>query len=203
MKIFFSPASPYVRKCMVIAHELGIADRIERLDSAANPVNRDANIVKTNPLGQVPTFFCDDGTALFDSIVICEYLDSTFGGKLFPAAGAERWLRLREHAVADGILGAALLARYETAMRPEALRWADWTSSQLAKIRSSVQWLEGVAGTFGDRVDIGTLSIACALGYLDFRFAGVGWRDGAPKTAAWYAAFSQRPAMLATVPQTL
>ncbi|MBM3344977.1 MAG: glutathione S-transferase [Betaproteobacteria bacterium] len=200
MKIFFSPASPYVRKCMVTAHELGVIDRIERLGSAANPVNRDANIVKANPLGQVPTFFCDDGTALFDSIVICEYLDATFGGRLFPAAGAKRWLRLREHAVADGILGAALLARYEATMRPEALRWGDWTNGQLAKVRSGVQWLEGAVGTFGDRVDIGTLSVGCALGYLDFRFADLEWRAAAPGVAAWYAAFSRRPSMLATVP---
>ncbi len=125
MKIFFSPASPFVRKCMVVAHELGIADRIEKLPSAAGPVKRDATIIPKNPLGQVPTFITDDGQVLFDSRVICEYLNATQSGKLFPADGAARWARLTELALADGMTGAALLARYESVLRPEALRWAD------------------------------------------------------------------------------
>jgi glutathione S-transferase len=89
MQIFFSPASPFVRKCMVVAHELGIADRIEKLPSAAGPVKRDATILPKNPLGQVPTFISDDGQVLFDSRVICEYLNATQSGKLFPADGAD------------------------------------------------------------------------------------------------------------------
>jgi len=200
MKIFFSPTSPYVRKCLVSAHELGVADRIERLSNAAHPINSDANIVKTNPLGQVPTFFCDDGTALFDSVVICEYMDSTFGGSLFPQSGRERWARLTEHAVADGILGCALLARYETTLRPEPLRWADWTTTQLTKINASLQWLERAATTLEGRIDISTVSIGCALGYLDFRFADLNWHTTAPTLAGWYATFSRRPSMRATVP---
>ncbi len=201
MKIFFSTSSPYVRKCMAVAHELGVADRIEKLPNAAHAINRDANIVKSNPTGQVPTFFCDDGTVLFDSVVICEYLDATFGGNLFPKSGRERWARLTEHAAADGILGAALLARYEITLRPEALRWADWTGSQLAKIRSGVDWMEGIAESLPGRIDIGTLSIGCALGYLDFRFADLGWRDKAPKLADWFAGFSQRASMTGTAPR--
>ena len=201
MKIFFSASSPYVRKCLVTAHELGVADRIEKLTHAAHPINRDPAIVKTNPLGQVPTFFMDDGTALFDSVVICEYLDTTCGGKLFPPSGPARWARLREHSVADGILGAALLARYEGTLRPEALRWPDWTRSQLDKIRSSLQWVEENAGSLEGRVDIGTLSLACALGYLDFRFGDLGWRTQVPATARWYDAFAKRPSMTATAPR--
>ena len=201
MKIFFSTSSPYVRKCMAVAHELGVADRIEKLPNAAHAINRDANIVKSNPTGQVPTFFCDDGTVLFDSVVICEYLDATFGGKLFPKSGRERWARLTEHAAADGILGAALLARYEATLRPETLRWPDWSSSQLKKIRSGVEWVEGIAESLPDRVDIGTLAIGCALGYLDFRFSDMNWRSQAPKAADWFAGFSQRAAMTATAPR--
>src|SRR5690606_38776840 len=113
MKIYFSPASPFVRKCMAVAHETGLVDRIEKLPSAANPVNRDRTVIASNPLGQVPTLITDDGQALYDSRVICEYLDDLGGGKLFPATGKARWQALADQALADGILGAALLARYE------------------------------------------------------------------------------------------
>ncbi|PBI83295.1 putative GST-like protein YibF [Variovorax boronicumulans] len=200
MKIFFSPASPFVRKCMVVAHELGVADRIEKLPSAAGPVKRDARILPTNPLGQVPTFLTDDGQALFDSRVICEYLDTAYAGGLFPAAGPARWARLTELSLADGMTGAALLARYETMLRPEALRWSDWTDGQLDKVRTGLEWLEAAAPSFGDRVDIGTIAFGCALGYMDFRFPSVDWRAQAPNSAKWFAVFNHRPSMQATLP---
>ncbi|SFQ17548.1 glutathione S-transferase [Variovorax sp. 770b2] len=200
MKIFHSSASPFVRKCMVVAHELGIADRIEKLPSAAGPVKRDATILPKNPLGQVPTFLCNDGQVLYDSRVICEYLDATHSGALFPADGTERWARLTELALADGMTAAALLARYETMLRPEPLRWNDWTEGQLAKVRTGLEWLETAAPSFGDRVDIGTIAFGCALGYLDFRFPSVGWRADAPNTAKWFEVFNQRASMQATLP---
>ena len=200
MKIFHSPASPFVRKCMVVAHELGIADRIEKLPSAAGPVKRDATILPKNPLGQVPTFLCDDGQVLYDSRVICEYLDATYSGALFPADGSQRWARLTELALADGMTAAALLARYETMLRPEALRWNDWTEGQLAKVRTGLEWLETAAPSFGDRVDIGTIAFGCTLGYMDFRFPSVDWRGEAPNTAKWFEVFNQRASMQATLP---
>jgi glutathione S-transferase len=200
MKIFHSPASPFVRKCMVVAHELGIADRIEKLPSAAGPVKRDATILPKNPLGQVPTFLCDDGQVLYDSRVICEYLDATHSGSLFPADGTQRWARLTELALADGMTAAALLARYETMLRPEALRWNDWTEGQLAKVRTGLEWLEMAAPSFGDRVDIGTIAFGCTLGYMDFRFPSVDWRGEAPNTAKWFEVFNQRASMQATLP---
>ena len=200
MKIFHSPASPFVRKCMVVAHELGIADRIEKLPSAAGPVKRDTTILPKNPLGQVPTFLCDDGQVLYDSRVICEYLDATYSGALFPADGSQRWARLTELALADGMTAAALLARYETMLRPEALRWNDWTEGQLAKVRTGLEWLETAAPSFGDRVDIGTIAFGCTLGYMDFRFPSVDWRGEAPNTAKWFEVFNQRASMQATLP---
>jgi glutathione S-transferase len=200
MKIFYSPASPFVRKCMVVAHELGIAERIEKLPSAAGPVKRDATILPKNPLGQVPTFLCDDGQVLYDSRVICEYLDATHAGALFPKSGTERWARLTELALADGMTAAALLARYESVLRPEALRWSDWTDGQLAKVRTGLEWLETATPSFGERVDIGTIAFGCALGYMDFRFPAVDWRAEAPNTAKWFDAFNQRASMRATLP---
>ena len=202
MKLHFSAGSPFVRKCMVVAHEVGIADRIERLPAAAHPVKRDARILESNPLGQVPTLTCDDGTVLYDSRVICEYLDTEFGGgRLFPQSGMARWRCLTEVALADGMTGAALLARYETAARPEAAQWPEWIDGQLGKVRSGVAWLDQAAPAFGDRFDIGTIAFGCALGYVDFRFPQLDWRAASPATAEWFARFSERPSMQKTLPK--
>ena len=197
MKLFYSGASPYVRKCMVVAHELGLAARIEHLPAAAHPVNRDPNIVRNNPLGKVPTLLTDDGTVLYDSRVICEWLDSSFNGRLFPREGTARWHALVLQSLADGILDAALLARYEEAARPEALRWADWQAGQIDKIRTALLSLDQAPEQLQGRVDIGTLSLACALGYLDLRYDAWGWRGRFPAVAEWAEGFMQRPSMLA------
>ena len=200
MKLFYAAASPYVRKCLVTAFELGLSDRIERLPAAANPVDRDRTIVAKNPLGKIPTLITDDGAVLYDSRVICEYLIDLADGSLLPARGPARWRALVEQSLADGISDAALLARYETAMRPEALRWDAWTAGQLEKVTSGLDEIEARAGDFGDRVDLGTIAIACALGYLDLRFQSLAWRDTRPNTAAWFQWFDGRDAMAATRP---
>jgi glutathione S-transferase len=198
MKILFSPFSPYVRKCLVAGHELGLDSRIQRLPSNAHPVQRDPAIIAQNPLGKVPTFFTDDGQVLYDSRVICEYLDDLAGGSLFPRSGKARWTTLTLQSLGDGMLDAALLARYEDVARPEALRWSDWRAAQLDKIETSLAHLEGELSLLLDRVDIGSITIGCALWYLDLRFPTVGWRDRYPKVAHWFAEFSQRPSMQAT-----
>lgn len=198
MKLYFSPTSPYVRKCMVTAHELGVAERITLLPSNAHPVNRDARLVAANPLGKVPALVTDDGLVLYDSRVICEWLDSQHQGQLFPREGAARWQALVLQSLADGILDAALLARYEEAVRPEALRWADWQSGQMDKLRTALLALEQAPEPLQDRVDIGTLSLACALGYLDLRFDAWGWRTRYPLVARWAAGFMQRPSLQAS-----
>lgn len=199
MKIYFSPASPYVRKCLVIAHELGLAERIEKLPSNAHPVNRDRVIIADNPLGQVPTFFTEEGGVLYDSRVICEYLNALANGAMFPAEGARRWSVLTQQALADGMLGACLIARYEDVARPEALRWADWRAAQLDKVTTGLAWMEARIDEL-QSIDIGTISLACLLGYLDFRFPNLPWREQAPKTAQWFSAMSERPSFKATFP---
>jgi glutathione S-transferase len=201
MKIHFSAASPYVRKCMVVAHELGLADRIEKLPSAAHPVNRDKIIVANNPLGKVPTFFADDGMVLYDSRVICEYLNDVGNGKLLPPSGREHWQVLTQQSLGDGILDAALLMRYEAAMRPESSRWLDWTNGQMEKVQSGLAQIDLDASAWGDRVDIGKITLGCALGYLDFRFAHVDWRVAYPNAAAWFDKFNTRASMQATLPK--
>lgn len=201
MKLFYSQTSPYVRKVMVIAHETGQVDKIEKLGSAANPVDRDQNIVAKNPLGKVPTAVLDDGTSLYDSRVIAIWLDDQHdGAKLYPADGPEKYEVLRWEALADGLLDAALLARYESAMRPEDKQWQGWFDGQMDKIKCSLDVMEAeIGGKSG--IDAGLIAAACALGYLDFRYADMGWRDNYPTLAAWYAEFGARPSMQATPPE--
>lgn len=198
MKLFFSPTSPYVRKCLAAAYELGLVDRITLLVSQAHPVNRDASIIVANPLGKVPTLVTDDGQALYDSRVICEYLDHLGGSKLFPT-DASRWNALALQSLGDGILDAALLARYEDVARPENLRWADWRRGQLDKVATSLAALEAGTPALDDTVHIGTLTIGCALWYLDLRYSEeIVWRNTHPKLAAWWAQFGARPSMQAS-----
>jgi glutathione S-transferase len=200
VKLFYSANSPYVRKCLVVAHEVGLRERIETIDADANPIRRNAEIAAKNPLGKVPTLIADDGTAVYDSPVIAEYLNALGAGNLIPRDGPARWNVLTEQALADGMLDAAVLARYEVALRPENLRWNDWIKGQQDKIVLGLDELERRAAGFVDRVDLGTISFACMLGYIDFRFAHLGWRNGRPKTAAWLEKFAKRESMVKTPP---
>lgn len=200
MKLYYSATSPFVRKCLVAAHELGLRDRIELVTANAHPVTRDRALVAVNPLGQVPTLVTDDGAVLHDSRVIAEYLNALADGDLLPPDGDERWSVLVEQSMADGVTDAALLTRYETFARPEPLRWSAWIEGQLDKVACGLAELERRASGFGDRVDLGTIAFACALGYLDFRFASLGWRDRHPNAAAWFEWFGGRDSMVATRP---
>ena len=199
MQLYFNPASPYVRKVRVTAHELGLSDAIELISVSLTPVTPHEGVRSCNPLGKIPALITDDGATFYDSPVICEYLDARAGGnRIFPAAGAARWTALRRQAIADGIMDAAVLTRYEEAVRPKELRWQAWVDGQLLKIRSALDALEreNLEGVF----DIGTIASACALGYLDLRFANEGWRKSRPRLAAWAAAIGDRPSLAATAP---
>jgi len=200
MKLYYSASSPFVRKCLICAHELKVRDRIELAPAAPHPVNRDRSVVEHNPLGKIPTLITDDGEALYDSKVICEYLNSLGDGHLLPAAGPRRWHALVDQALADGILDAAVLTRYETVARPESLRWNDWISGQLEKVRSGLADFEQRASALAGRLDIGVITLGCALGYLDFRFASLSWRDEHPGLAGWYLEMAQRESFAATQP---
>jgi glutathione S-transferase len=204
MRLRYSPTSPYVRKVSVTAIELGLAGTIERVPTHTQ--DRDSGIAEHNPLGKVPALILDDGGVLYDSPVICEYLDSLHDGpKLFPAAGPERWTALRQQALGDGILDAAILRMLELVRRPEKLRWQGWIDHQTAKIQRAVDRFEAEAPELQRALDgpltIGRITAGCALGYLDFRAPELDWRDGRPGLAAWHADFARRPAMQETVPQ--
>ncbi|GMQ96204.1 MAG: glutathione S-transferase family protein [Gammaproteobacteria bacterium] len=199
MKLYYNAASPYVRKVRVFAMETGLMDDIELAAVTITPVGPDAELCADNPIGKIPTLVRDDGGALYDSRVICEYLDGLHGGaSMFPENEDQRWTALRRQALADGILDAAVNTRYETFLRPPELRWPDWVDGQMTKVRRSLDQVE--AESLGDGVDIGTISVACALGYLDFRYRDEAWRDTRPKLAAWFEAFAARPSMSQTRP---
>lgn len=198
MKVYFSPFSPYVRKVMIVAAETG--QTVEKLDSAASPIDRDQTIVAKNPTGKVPTAILDDGSALYDSRVITRWLDAQHDGPRMYPDGDALWTVLRREAVADGLLDAALLARYETAMRPAEMLWQEWLTGQIDKIDSSLDQMESEAAGF-QGVDAGLIAIACALGYLDFRFPDHDWRTGRPALSEWFGDFSKRASMQDTRPE--
>jgi glutathione S-transferase len=200
MKLYYSPGSPYARKVRVVALETRLDKKIEMINVAVSPVAPNADVDKHNPVGKIPALSVK-GMDLFDSPVICEYLDSRHKGrKLFPRKGRERWVALRQQAMADGLLDAALLSRYEGFLRPEDKRWPDWIKGQMKKIDGALSQLEDEAKSLKGKLTIGTISVACALGYLDFRFASHDWRARHPKLAKWFAAASKMPSIKATVP---
>jgi glutathione S-transferase len=202
MKLRYSAASPYVRKVMIVAVETGQEKKIEKQPIQVLPTKINEEIARENPLMKVPALTLDDGTVLYDSPVICEYLDTLHSGaKLFPAAGAARWTALRQQALGDGILDAAILNRYENFLRPENLRWKEWIDGQLAKVWQGVAALEAEVPKLSGPLTIGQITAGCALGYLDFRYAKDDWRAKHKKLAGWYEDFAKRPSMQATVPQ--
>ena len=201
MKLYHAPASPFVRKVMVLLHESGQQDRVTLVPSTGHPLDPGTMPVDLNPLGKIPALLTDAGQVLYDSRVICRYLDTTFAAGLY-ASGEGLWDCLTLEATGDGISDAAVLMRYETFVRPEASRSADWVEAQWAKVARSLdmleqRWMTHLAGP----LDIGQIALAVALGYVDFRHGGRDWRASRPALAKWYDAFARRPSMLATAPQ--
>lgn len=201
MKLRYSPTSPYVRKVSITAIELGLAGQLEHIDT--NPWDANSDIVTDNPLGRVPALTTDAGECLYDSVVICEYLDSLSTAQtLFPADGS-RWVLLRQHALMNGVLDAGINAFIERMRRPDNLQWGEWVDFQLAAVVRALAVMAGeVAGFNGQPLNIAHITAGVALGYLDFRFADdVDWRAMHPELADWYAGFSQRESMQVTVPR--
>lgn len=194
MKLRYSPTSPYVRKVMVTALETGLDKRIKTVPT--NPWDPDTDLINDNPLGKVPALSIKGGDTLFDSPVICEFLDSLHSGpKLFPNAGGSRWTILKLHALADGILDAAVACVVE-GKRPKELQSKDWVARQQKTIERSLAALEKAMPELdGRQLTIAHIAAACALGYLDFRKPIDEWREGRPKLDQWYSEFSKRPSM--------
>lgn len=199
MKLHWSPKSPFVRKVMITALELGLEDRFERVRSVAAMKAPNSSLMVDNPLSKIPTLVLDDGQALFDSLTICEYFDELAGGHiLFPQGGEARWAALTRHALGNGLLDTLILWRNERD-KAESAQTPEWLSAFAVKVDASLARLEEWApaldeGPFG----IGHIAIGCALSYMDFRFADLQWRDGHPALAQWHAGFAARPSAIAT-----
>jgi len=191
MKLLSSPPSPFGRKVKMVAKVKGIFDRLEVETVDASQAGSPA-ISPHNPLGKIPVLILDDGTALYDSHVISEYLDTLAPEpRLFPPGGVERFLTLRLGALADGIMEAALLTVYESRFRPETLRSGAWVDRQHGKIESALAYLERDPPLMASTPDYGHIALAAALGYLDLRLGGT-WRDQHPALVGWLNGFDMR-----------
>ena len=202
MKLSFSPTSPYVRKVRVCALELGLHEAIELETVTVSPVDANDNYARaTNPLGKIPALTLDDGTVLYDSGVICQYLASLRPAANLIPGDATRWAVLTQHQLATGIKDALLLMRYEYWARPDDLRWVDWYRGQERKVHHALDWFENHLDVLQTPLNLAHIALGCALGYLEFRFPGLEWRPQHPRLTAWYKEFGQRPAMAATAHQ--
>jgi glutathione S-transferase len=198
-----SPSSPYVRKVMVLLHETGQLDTVTLVPAAGTPVDPATMPVGHNPLGKIPALERPDGATLYDSRVICRFLaERAPQGPRFYPEPPRLWEVLTLEATGDGIMDAAILMRYESALRPAEQQFAPWTEGQWAKIARSLDALESRwMGHLAGAPNIGQVAVGCALGYLDFRHEARRWRDGRGTLAAWYADFAERPSMQSTRPQ--
>lgn len=198
MKLHWSPKSPYVRKVMICAEELQIVGQLTLVRSVAAMLKPNPAIMADNPLNKIPTLVLGDGTALFDSRVICEYLNEQAGGKLFPAEGKARWQNLRWQALGDGLLDALILWRNEREreqpLQPLMDAFAAKTHATLATLEAEATALQSAP------FSIGPISVFCALGYIDYRFSSLYWQARAPALAAWYQALQPRPSCASTAP---
>ncbi len=198
LKLRYSSASPFVRKVLVFAHEAGLAASIELVPT--DVWAPDSDIARDNPLGKVPALVTDVGTFI-GSTLCCEYLDTLHEGRpLIPTAPTERWPVLQRHALGDGIMEAAVARVVEAVRRPKDLVFQGNLDRQEAKIRRAVDAVETQAAALDKRIDLATITLACALGYLDFRLPDLNWRAGHPAVARWQEGMATRPSMTATQP---
>ena len=197
MKLLYQTHSPYARKALVFAHEAGLARQIEVVHHETSPTRRNEHVFAGNPLGKVPVLIRPGQSPLFDSDVICAYLDTLHAGrKLIPQEGEARWHALRLQAVAQGLADAGIQLRWETVRRPEALRYAPLADGYSQKLIASYDWLEHELDVDAP-VHVGHIALATCLDWLEFRELP-GFREGRPQLAAWFDEFAQRPSMQAT-----
>ncbi len=202
MKLYYNPASPFVRKARVLARETGLDKQIDEVMTMVSPVQANPDLAQANPLVKIPTLVTGDGTVLYDSPVICEYLDGLHSGrKFFPAAGAARWTALTLQATGDGILDAGILCRYEQVVRPKEFQWEVWIAGQTAKWHGGLDLLERHIEELAGEPTIGHITVGCAIGWLDFRYGDDHWRAKRPRLARWFDGFAKRPSMQATIPR--
>ncbi|NHQ75622.1 glutathione S-transferase [Roseovarius gahaiensis] len=199
MKLISSGTSPFVRKVHVLLHETGQMDDLEIVTALTSPFDTAPEVASANPLGKIPALIRDEGPTIYDSRVICRFLDDRAQSNLYPQG--RLWETLTLEATADGIMEAAVLMLYEHRLRPAEAVLESWVDAQWDKIESAVnalnaRWVSHLRGP----LDMGQIAIGCALAYLDFRHDARGWRKGNDALDDWFALFSQRDSMQATQP---
>lgn len=199
MQLLTGPTSPFCRKVDVLLRESGLREHVTDVLGSGTPLEPNQTTIASNPIGKIPALIREDGPTLYDSRVICRYLDTLAGGSFYPEN--RLWEVLTLEATAEGMMEAALLMAYEWRIRPEELRYEPWVDGQWSKIARALdaieaRWMSHLEG----RLDMGHIAVGCALGYLDFRHDARGWRNGHPALAEWYAKFQDREAMIATRP---
>ena len=198
LKLRYNPMSPYIRKVVVMVAETGLEDRVERV--LTHPWTENTDIRGINPLGKVPALELEDGTNLYDSLVICDYLDSLHDGpKMIPTSGMERWIVLRRHALGIGITDAAALHLFEE-RRIDGQQSPGWKERQWGAAMRGLDQAEREADDFAEQLDLGQLGIACAIGLIEFRYPDCGWRGPRPKLSAWWDRMMARPSFADTMP---
>ena len=196
MKLHWSPKSPFVRKVMVCAHEVDVVDRLTLVRSVAAMTKPNPDIMRDNPLSKIPTLVLDNGMVLYDSIVICEYLNELGSGSLFPRSGEAKWEALRRHALANGLLDVLILWRNERERsNPSDVLMKAFETKTVASLNRLENEAEAVANA---PFTIAQVTIGCMLGYFDFRFEAFGWRARAPKLASWAREIHARPSFRGT-----
>jgi len=200
MKLLGTMISPFVRMAMMTAHEVGLADKVALVESGSvSPIAPHVEISRHNPLGKIPCLVTDHGHPLYDSRVICEYLCHHAGNKtLLPDEPVRRFRILTLQALAIGMADAAVAWRYEVVARPVEFRWSEWAERQIERIVASLDDLESHWKSELGSITAGTVACAAVLGYIDFRLADIGFRNGRPALAAFFDRFSARPSMAAT-----
>ena len=201
MKLLHGGLSPFVRKVMILAHEKNIVRELELEASPVNPLQPMESVIKVNPLGKIPALVLNNGSAIYGSTLICEYLDENYPVPKFFPRGDDRWTALRLNNLADGILEAGNLVRIES-LRPDGLKWQQWEEVQVLKVRNALDALENEARNLKiDNPSIGEVATACALGWLEVRLEQIAWQDNRPNLVQWYKKISERPSLEATAPK--
>jgi glutathione S-transferase len=203
MKLFYAPQSPFARKVRAAAIELGLDGRIQLEYAEVVPGRPNADYAQSrNPLRKIPALVTDAGETIFDSTVICEYLDAMAGGGiLIPREASRRWRVLTNHSLAQGMCDSVILIRYETWLRPETARWSAWVDDHWEKINSGLNWFEHNQAELFEPIDIAQLALGSLLGYVDFRWPDLGWRARFGNVSAWFAQLEQRPSFVKTKPE--
>ena len=197
MKLYGVVNSPFVRMCLVTAHEVGLKNKLNFVRTSVSPIEVNPALARLSPIGKIPVLETDHAHALYDSRVIMEYLAHVAGSRSFiPDDGVKRFRVLTLLALANGIAEAAVALRYEQAARPEGTRWPELVDRQKARITDGMDEIETHWIDMLGHVSAGSVALACAVGYIDYRHGDLDWRNQRPQAALHLDAFAKRESML-------